>query len=206
VRGSFGLVIGLAIGAGAMYLVLRPPWEHRAQTVRSEGTPVVIVSDAGVAKPKPKQRRSRPAGSAGAAQADHGDPEPEEIAPLRLVAADRALEWRGDDVALPAQNIDMAGGREARGLDDGEINATINSQAGAVKDCVVQGATNTDLRAEITIKLLVDGTGRISRSRVHAPHYLLEHGLLGCAQRALGRMRFPATGRATIVTLPVNLG
>jgi hypothetical protein len=206
VRGSFGLVIGLAIGAGAMYLVLRPPWEHRAQTVRSDGPPVVIVNDAGVAKPKPKQRRSRPAGSAGVAQ---GDPEPEEIAPLRLVAADRALEWRGDDVALPAQNLDMAGkpgGHEARGLDDGEINATINSQAGGVKDCVVQGATNTDLRAEITLKLLVDGTGRVTRSRVHAPRYLLEHGLLGCAQRALGRIRFPATGGATIVTLPVNLG
>ena len=49
-------------------------------------------------------------------------------------AADRALEWRGDEVALPAQTIDMAGGGgEARPLDDGEIGATINSQAGGAR-------------------------------------------------------------------------
>jgi hypothetical protein len=186
-----------------MYLVLRPPWGRRTPTVASEGPPVVVIgSDAGVAKPKPKQRRSRVATPG----APSGDPEPEEVAPLSLTAADRALEWRGDEVALPPQNIDLAAGSEARSLDDAEINATINSQAGGVKDCVVQGATNTDLHAMITVKLLVDGKGRVSRSRVHAPRYLLEHGLLGCTQRALGRIHFPATGGATLVTLPVNLG
>lgn len=187
-----------------MYLVLRPPWGRRTPTVASQGPPVVVIgSDAGVAKPKPKQRRSRPGPGPGMTP---GDPEPEEVAPLPLTAADRALEWRGDDVALPPQNIDLTAGGEARSLDDAEINATIHSQAGGVKDCVVQGATNTDLHATITVKLLVDGKGRVSRSRVHAPRYLLEHGLLGCAQRALGRMHFPETGGATLVTLPVNLG
>ena len=162
---------------------------------------VIVGSDAGV-KPPGKKRRTRPSGTPTTA----GDPEPEEIAPLRLAASDRALEWRGDEVARPAQTVDVsASGGEARGLDDGEINATVNNQAGGVKDCVVQGATNTDLRATITVKLLVDGHGRVTRSRVHAPHYLLEHGLLGCAQRAVARMQFPATGGTTIVTLPVNL-
>jgi hypothetical protein len=70
----------------------------------------------------------------------------------------------------------------------------------------VQAALDTDLRATITVKLLVDGRGRVSRTRIQAPHYLFEHGLLGCTQRALGRVHFPAVGGATIVTLPVNLG
>jgi hypothetical protein len=184
-----------------MYLVLRPPWGPRTTTVPSEGPPVVLVgSDAGVTKPVKKRRRPHPA-SAPAAVPDELD----DAEPVALTAADRALEWRGDEVALPPQTIDMAGGREARPLDDGEINQVINSQAGGVKDCVVQGATNTDLRAAITVKMLVDGRGRVTRSRVHAPHYLHEHGLLGCTQRALGRIHFPATGGATIVTLPVNL-
>src|SRR5689334_1678657 len=113
-----------------MYLVLRPPWGPRAATVPSEGPPVVVIgSDAGVTKPVKKRRRPRPA-SAPAAQPDEVD----EAEPVALTAGDRALEWRGDDVALPAQTIDMAAGREARPLDDGEINATINSQAGGVKD------------------------------------------------------------------------
>jgi len=188
-----------------MYLVLRPPWWHRVTTVASGGPPVVIVgSDAGVAKPKKPKRRSRPAG--GAAGSQIGDGELEDPEPPAPTAAERALEWRGDDVTLPAQTIDMAGGGDARPLDYGEINATINSQAGGVKDCVVQGATGTDLRATITVKLVVDGRGRVTRSKIQAPRYLFEHGLLGCAQRALGRVHFPATGAATLVTLPVNLG
>jgi hypothetical protein len=209
VRGSIGLVIGVVLGAGAMYLVLRPPWA-RVATVPSEGPPVVVVtSDAGVTKPK-KRKRTRPPG-AGQATAQAGDGQGdlpiEDPPPPPLTAADRALEWRGDDVALPPRNIDMAGaGAEARSLDDAEINQVINGQTGGVRDCVVQGAMNTDLSATITVKLLVDGRGRVTRSRIQAPHYLFEHGLLACTQRALGRMHFPAAGGATIVTLPVNLG
>lgn len=190
-----------------MYLALRWPWAH-VVTQPSEGPPVVMIgSDAGVSHPK-KKRRSRPAGApapgsqAGESEREGGGDEP---APPPLTAADRALEWRGDDVALPPRTVDMAGG-EARSLDDGEIQQTIRDQAGGVKDCVVQAATGSDLAATITVKLLVDGRGRVAKSRIQAPHYLFEHGLHGCAQRAVGRMHFPATGGATVVTLPVNLG
>jgi len=205
VRGSIGLVIGVALGAGAMYLVLRPPWASRTTPQPGDRPPVVVVTpDAGVAKPK-KHRRPRPPSAVG--QPQTADGEIDEPAPPPLTAADRALEWRGDDVALPPRTIDLAGGgSEPRALDDSEINQTINSQAGGVRDCVVQGATGTDLTAAITVKMLVDGHGRVTRSRIQAPHYLLEHGLLSCTQRALGRIHFPATGGATIVTLPVNLG
>jgi hypothetical protein len=189
-----------------MYLVLRPPWVHRAVTVTPGGPPVVVIGlDAGVTKPKKPRKRARPATSPPAGERDDADEAEAPPAPV-LTAADRALEWRGDDVALPPRTIDMAGGSEARGLDDGEINQVINSQAGGVKDCVVQAALDTDLRATISVKLLVDARGRVTRSRIQAPHYLFEHGLLGCTQRALGRVHFPATGGATIVTLPVNLG
>jgi hypothetical protein len=194
-----------------MYLVLRRPWDHRVATVASDGPPVVMVgNDAGVTRPRPKKKR-RPTGGSpvqpGPPSPLAGEVEADEPEPTPLTAADRALESRGDTTALPAQTIDLAGGgREARALDDGEINATINNQAGAVKDCVVQGATGTDLRATITVTLVVDGHGHVARSRIQAPHYLFEHGLLGCTQRALGRMHFPATGGATLVTLPVNLG
>lgn len=190
-----------------MYLVLRPPWVSRIAP-QSPGPPVVVVApDAGVSRPK-KRKRPRPPSAPGQPAAHVSDDvEVDEPALPPLTAADRALEWRGDDVALPPRTIDMSGGGgEGRALDDGEINQTINSQAGGVRDCVVQGATNTDLSATITVKLLVDGHGRVTRSRIQAPHYLFEHGLLACTQRALGRMHFPATGGATIVTLPVNLG
>jgi hypothetical protein len=209
VRGSIGLVIGVALGAGAMYLVLRPPWGPRTHPAPADSPPVVLVpGDAGVPHPK-KRRRPRAPATAGqpAAPATAADGEAEDPLPPPLTAADRALEWRGDDVTLPPQNLDLAaGGTQLRSLDAGEISPTLTSQAGGVRDCVVQAATGTDLTATITVKLLVDGRGRVTRSRIHAPHYLLEHGLLTCTQRAVARMHFPATGGATIVTLPVNLG
>lgn len=63
-----------------MYLVLRPPWEHRVATVASGGPPVVVVAgDAGVAKPKKPKRRPRPAGNQAAPAGGEGDveePEP----------------------------------------------------------------------------------------------------------------------------------
>jgi hypothetical protein len=209
VRGSLGLVIGLVVGAGGMYLALRPPWGGgaTAQVPIDAGVVSQAPGDAGTAKPKKKRRR--PAGTVSAPGQTAGSDEEyyEETEPLPvLTAADRAMEWRGDDVTLPPTKLDMGGGAEARRLDDGEINSTISSQASGVRDCVVQGATNTDLRATITVKMVVDGNGRVSKSKLQAPRYLFEKGLLNCVQRALGRMKFPATGAPTSVSLPVTLG
>ena len=192
-----------------MYLGLKRPWEHRAVTSAADNPPVVVVpNDAGTNKPRPKKKR-HPA-QAGAPAARPGDDDTDDVdlgaTQVTLTAADRALEWRGDDVSLPPQTIDMAGGAANRSLDDAEIAGVINNQAGGVKDCIVKGATGTDLKATITIKLVVDGRGRSGKSKIQAPHYLQEHGILGCTQRVLGRMQFPATGQPTLVTFPLTLG
>lgn len=194
-----------------MYLALRPPWGGGATTSApiDAGTPVAQApGDAGVGKPK-KKRRPRPPGSTMPATPGGGSDEEytEETDPMvTLTAADRALEWRGDDVTLPPTKLDMGGGGEARPLDDSEINGTIGSQGGGVRTCVVQTATNTDLRATITVKMVVDGSGRVTKSKLQAPRYLFEKGLLTCVQRAVGKMKFPSTGAPTSVTLPVTLG
>jgi hypothetical protein len=207
VRGSLGIVIGLVVGAGGMYLALRPPWGGGAiATPVDAGVVALAPSDAGSGT-RPKKKKRRPAGTVAAPGAPGDEEYEEETEPLPVLTdADRRLEWRGDDVTLPATKIDMAGGGEARPLDDGEINGTIGSQSGGVRDCVVQGATNTDLRATITVKLVVDGSGRVTKSKLQAPRYLFEKGLLTCVQRSLSKMKFPGTGAATLVTLPVNLG
>lgn len=189
-----------------MYLTLRPPWGVRSHLVPSDaGMDPVVMGDGGPpARPKGKRR---PGGRGGTIAAPGGAGEVEETEPVVLTEADRRLEWRGDDVALPpTKQMDMSSGAEARSLDDAEINAVIAGQSDGVRGCVVQSATGTELRATITVKLLVDGSGRVARSRLQAPRYLFEHGLLACAQRALGRMKFPATGAPTVVTLPVTLG
>jgi hypothetical protein len=200
VRGVLvGLVIGLAVGAGATYLALRPPWGTAASPASDATAIAEQPTDAGVAKPatKPRKRRTRTIDQPA---------ETEETGPIELSAADRALEWRGDRVALPPQQVDLGAGGDARSLESGEIDATISNQTGSVRECVVTAATATDLRVTITIELLVDGGGRVTKSRLRAPRYLFGKGLLGCAQRALARLRFPATGAPTLVTFPVHLG
>jgi len=191
-----------------MYLALRPPWGSGATTAPQIDAGVVAAApgDAGSGA-KPKKKRKRPPGTvAPPGQPTGPEDDYEETDPMPvLTASDRQFEWRGDDVTAPPTKIDMGGGAEARPLDSGEINGTLGSQAGPVKDCVVASVTNTDLRGEFHIKLLVDGNGRVSKSRVQAPRYAFTKGLLTCVQRAAGRMEFPATGGFTSVDVPVGV-
>jgi len=197
-----------------MYLALRPPWAgHSAAAAPADAAVVASApSDAGVKKPKP--RRHHPGGGnpngGGAAQTGDdtgwgGSDTITDVGPqlVQLSAGDRALEWRGDDTSPPAQKIDM--NSDARSLSQEEIQGVISSQSGGVGNCVVQAATNTDLKGTITVRMIVDGSGRVTKSKLQAPKYLLDHGVLACSQRALGKMHFPSTGAATLVTMPIEL-
>ena len=194
-----------------MYLVLRPPWGGGATPAAIDAGVAMTTPDAGSAKAKPRKRpRGNVAGGPrrqgpGSDFADEETDEQSGPARIVLTAADRALEWRGEATAI-SRKIDVNAPGDARPLEDGEINATVSGQTAGVRACVEQGAAGTDLRATITIKMVVEGTGKVSRSQVQAPHYLFEKGLLNCAQRALGQIKFPATGAPTVVTFPVNLG
>jgi hypothetical protein len=194
-----------------MYLALRPPWASDGTAPSDAGVVASAPSDGGVGKKK----KRRPGGGGGVHRPGPGGEDEdwlnsgggEETEPPRLVqlsAADRGLEWRGDDTTPPKQTIDM-NGAESRSLDNGEIQSTISSQSGGVQSCVVKAAGNTDLSGTITVKMVVDGNGRVTRSRVQAPRYMFSQGLLACVQGGLRSWKFPATGAPTLVTLPVNL-
>ncbi len=192
-----------------MYLVLRPPWAHAPTAVVDAGVVASAPGDAPAKSGKKKPRRHPGGGGApglpGSIEAD-GDESGAETPTIVLSASDRVTETRGDDVSLPKQKIDMGAAGEARPLDDGEIQATVSGQSRAMQDCVIQGATNTDLRsATVTVQLVVDGTGKVAKLRLAAPRYLLEHGLINCARGAAAHMKFPSTGAPTLVTFPINL-
>jgi hypothetical protein len=215
VRGSLGLglVIGAVIGAGAMYLVLRPPWGGQASAPGDAGVVAAAPGDAAPPKKSKKRVHRRPSGGAASnpggdsddqAWRDQGDVvEDTGPPPVQLSAADRALEWRGDDVSPPPRKMDMS--NDARPLEDSEIRSVIASQSSGAQHCVVQAGNNADLKATITVKMVVDGQGRVQRTKMQAPHYLFEHGLLPCIKSAVAEMKFPATGMPTLVTMPINL-
>lgn len=196
-----------------MYLALRPPWGHGASVPLDAGIVAVAPADAGVAKPKKKHGgggHRRPSGTDGDDQAwqdSQGGGTSDDAPPqlVQLTAADRQKETRGDDVTPGPQHLDMANGTDGRKLEDSEITSTISSQSGAAQQCVMAAATNTNLAGTITVKLVVDGTGHVTRSKViDGYHYMFEHGLLACMQVAVKKMKFPATGAPTLVTMPIN--
>jgi hypothetical protein len=191
-----------------MYLGLRPPWRGGPTTVATATPDAADSVGSGSAKKKKKGKGRRTAGGGtDPGQGDDGGDYGEETEPpIVLTAADRKLEWRGDEVGLPPKVFDMDDGKEARSLDDGEISSTISRRGGGVIDCIVRGATNTDLVATVTLKLAVGGDGKVNKVKVQAPHFLFEQGLLACARRAAAKFDFPATGAATLVTAPFELG
>ena len=192
-----------------MYLALRPPWGGGATAPRDAAVVVEApAEDAGVGKKKKRPRRpggGQPGGDDQDWINSGGGEETEPVKLVQLSAGDRQLEWRGDDTSPPKQSIDMNKGGESRSLDNGEIQATIASQSGPAQACVVRAAANTDLYGTITVKMVVDGNGKVTRSRVQAPRYLHSQGVLSCVQGALRSWKFPATGAPTLVTLPINL-
>lgn len=190
-----------------MYLATRSRWAHAPSV--PEGGPVAIATpDGGVPTKGKKKKKKRPRASDGTEvplAPGEEEYEYEETAPVVLTAADKKLETRGDSTELPPQKIDMGGDADARKLDDGEINSVLSGQSGDVRQCVIKAATGVELSATITVTFVVDANGKVIKSKLNAPHYLFEHGLLGCAQKALRGMRFPATGLPTKVDFPVNL-
>jgi hypothetical protein len=194
-----GLVTGVALGAVATYLALERPWQAPAKPPPevAVGTPPPV--DAGPSPRKGKRRTGRTTTPAGTVERQVDDD-------LVLSAADRALEWRGDAVALPPRTIDLGGaGDDGRPLDDGEIQGAVGRGARAMVDCVAGAAGGAPLVATITVSMLVGGDGAVQKLRVRAPRYLHEHGLLACARGAARGLPFPATGAPTVVTVPFVL-
>lgn len=193
-----------------MYLGLEKPWRSTATTVAVAEPDPGSGSGSGsgsAAKKKKKRRGGGGGGGAGGDTAGEGGAEEyEDTEPVVLTDADRRLEWKGDEVSLPPKVIDMESNQEARPLSDGEIGGVIRRRGSGVIDCIVRAATGTDLVATVTLKLAVDGNGKVGKMKVQAPHYLFEQGLLSCVRRAANKFDFPATGAGTLVTAPFELG
>ena len=192
----FGLLVGAAVGAGGVYLGLERPWQGGETAAISSG-------DAGpeaVAKKRKKRKRRNKRRKRSGGGEILGDPI------VELTAADRKLVWRGPRIALDDREMDFgAGGDGGRALDQGEIDAGIATRSDAIVDCIAEARGYAELSATITLEALVEGTGRVSRSRVRAHQYLMDNGLAKCIQREAKAMRFAATGAQTVVSVPFNL-
>ena len=198
-RFLLGLIIGVVCGGGGMYVYLeRPFFAAPAQVEPDAGAAVASADDRG----KRRGRRGRRGRKRGGGERDQGVEQSQ--VPV-LTEAERALVWRGEDVALPPRQMDFGEGGGGRPLDGGEINQVIRGQSERMLACIAEARGLAPLEARLLVKMLVDGGGKVTRTRVRAPAYLFEQGFYPCASKAARSMRFPATGAATVVEAPYDL-
>lgn len=191
-----GLIVGALLGAGGTYLGLEKPWRssETASVAPDAGPAVAAKGD----KPKKKGRRGK--GKRSSNKKVDLDEVPE------LTAADNKAVWKGQAVKLPAKSVDFeAGGGDARSLSPAEINGVIQSGSEPVLACITKSRGNAMLEATVVLKMLVDGSGNVTRVGVKAPAYLFAHGFLACATSAAKKLRFPAVGGHTVVSAPYDL-
>lgn len=108
------------------------------------------------------------------------------------------------DVARPEQTIDMQGG-ESRDLGQAEIDAALAAHRGAIESCLAAAREAVGAGGRVTAAMLVGPDGRVGKTRVEAPRALVDAGLATCLRQAMGRIRFPAAGGNSIVTLPLEV-
>jgi hypothetical protein len=187
---ALGFLLGVTAGAGGVFYAVRKPAPENAITIAAPTAP-----DAGHGK---KRGRSRAATTLGS-----GTDEPRTDEPIALGPADHKIGAEGD--ALRAANtVDMGAG-EARDLGQAEIDGALAQRSGDVVRCITQARGAAPITGRVVAGVVVDPAGRVTKTRIEAPAYLLAHGLYDCARRPLLALRFPATGRETVVTVPFDV-
>lgn len=184
-----------------MYLGLEEPWSSHSSevgTAQVDGGPGDEVADDDRGKRGKRGKRSRTSGDGEAALQEIDER-------ISLTAADRKMIWRGPEIAAPDSAVDFGAEGGGRRLNDDEIHGGVQSGQSAMVSCIAEARGQAELAAKITLKMLVSDRGSVSKVRVQAPSYLLKNGLYECASRSARNMRFPATGAATLVTVPFDL-
>lgn len=196
------MALGLVIGGAGTYAALEKPWQSEGPEVASASLDAGIdteAEDPGKGRKKRRKRGKRGQGGDGPVALQEIDER------VILTAADRSMVWRGAKISLPEKNMDFSSGGGGRNLNQSEISDAVNGGQQRLMSCVAEARGQAELAAKITLKILVEGNGNASKVRVHAPSYLMKNGLYPCASSAARAMRFPGTGAATIVTVPLDL-
>lgn len=183
-----------------------------ARPWRGEEKKVVAASpDAGAVttdpKAKKKRKKRRGGGGAGGAGGEEWVEEGEAEAPAVVVsAADREMVWRGGGaIKAPTRSVDMGSDGDQGPLSNDAIDSTMNGSSGGVLECIRQGLAGAEMSGEVKLQMLVDPKGAVTKVRVGAPKWMMDHGFAECATSAARRIRFPAAGAHTVVDAPFHI-
>jgi hypothetical protein len=201
VRFALGLVVGVALGAGGTWFFLRKH-DGGGGAKLAAATP-----DAGVDPKAKKPAKRRGYGGGGGRGGGMARSAADDDAPIpELGPDDLRMISDGDSLALGTRKMDLAADApEPRDLTQDEIDGGVSPRSGAIIKCITDARGNAPVNGQIVVKFVVVSTGNVTQTRVEAPAYLMKHGLSGCVRPQLRAMRFPATGKDSVLTVPFDL-
>jgi hypothetical protein len=207
-----GLLVGLFAGAAGM-------WAWKGRGGGGEVAAAEVAADAGPGAGKGKKagkgkrgaggaRRGGAGGGGGPAAADdpeawgEGPQEPEIV----LSADDLRPVSAGDALKVRDRTLDLGeDSPELHDLTQAEIDGAFAGVSGRVIDCISEARGAAPVTGSVRVGMVVGPDGRVVKSRVEAPSYLMQKGLYACVKRSLAAARFPAPGRDTVVTVPITI-
>jgi hypothetical protein len=207
---AVGVLIGAIAGAGGMYV-----WKSK----KADGPEVAAATakvDAGPAGAKGKKGKRRGggrrvsggggSGGGGGGEGDFGmDGEGGGDVPV-VSAEDLKLTVEGDVLKVRDRTIDMgADSPPTHDLSQQEIDDAFHGVSGEIIQCITDARGAAPVNGKVVVGVVADPGGRVIKTRVEAPRYLLQHGLYGCVKRTVASLRFPAPGRDSVMSVPFTV-
>jgi hypothetical protein len=199
-----GLLLGVGIAVGvAAWLRLdprRPCLDRCADGTRCTASGIAgrCVAAAPPLPPEEKRRRRHRSDGAGL----HVSAQPE----VKLQPGDERMVADGDALGRP-ERIDFSkDGDQGHELAQEDLDRVFHAADGEISRCVGDAVGDAPLTSgRVDVALRVERSGTVSRVRITAPQLLQRRGVSRCVRPLVTRMRFPASGGASVATYPFDL-
>jgi hypothetical protein len=126
--------------------------------------------------------------------------------PPPLKPGDEKMTVEGDRLGA-TQRVDFTqGGDDGKELSEADIDAVFNRAQPALLKCITDALEDAPLEGgRVKVGVRIEANGSIERVRVEAPALLQRRGLTRCVRGEVTRLRFPASGGATVYTRDFEL-
>ena len=196
----FGVVVGVALAAGAGWLYLRQGKDcigrcgDGTQVLQRPLHPGAGTDDGGErADAEEAQASRRAAGSARRSPSSSSS---------RATIASRPT---GDSLGR-AEHVDLSQGGDERELQQEDLDAVFRPAQSAISRCITDAVGDYPLESgKIEVAFRVERTGAVRKVRITAPQLLMRRGFVGACDRSSPACTSPPSGGANVVTYPFSL-
>jgi hypothetical protein len=195
----FGIVVGVALAAGAGWLYLQKGKDCLQRcgdgTRCFNGRCIASAPPTTIATAPAPKKRKRHSGGGGPAQPE-----------LKLEPGDDRIATTGDSLGR-AEHIDLAqGGDDGRELSQDEMDNVFRPAQSAISRCITDAVGDYPLESgKIEVAFRVERSGAVRKLRITAPQLLMRRGFAACVRPVVTGLHFPSSGGANVVTYPFQL-